>query len=62
MKDYEVMIDLCASMTLSVKADSFEDAERKVAEMLKDEDKFIAEHRDEMGIWSPEVDEIVEVG
>lgn len=62
MKDYEIMIDLCASMTLSVKADSFEDAERKVAEMLKDEDKFIAEHRDEIGVWSPEVDEIVEVG
>lgn len=62
MKDYEIIIDLCASMVLSVKADSFEDAGRKVKEMLRDEDKFIDEHRGEIGIWSPEVDEIVEVG
>jgi len=60
MAKYSVAIDLCASMTLYVEADSPEEAEKKAEAEIYDEDALIKAHRDEIYIWGPEIDEIVE--
>ena len=60
MAKYRVAIDLCASMNLYIEADSLEDAEKKAQAEIWDEDELIEKHRDEIWIWNPEIDEIVE--
>lgn len=60
MAKYCVAIDLCASLSLYIEAESFEDAEKKAQAEIWDEDEFIDKHRKEICIWAPEIEEIVE--
>lgn len=60
MAKYRVAIDLCASMNLYIEAESADEAEQKAKAEIWDEDVLIDKHRDDICIWAPEIDEIVE--
>ena len=60
MAKFTATIDMCASITVSVEAESYEDANEKFEQMIRDEDEFIGEHRKEIWIYTPTVDDIVE--
>ena len=60
MAKYRVAIDLCASTTLYMEADSPEEAGKKARAEIYDEDEFIEIHKSEIFIWDPVIDEIVE--
>lgn len=60
MKRYHVDIDLSASLTLSIDAESLEDAEKTVNRLCYDEDELIDTYRDKIFIWNPEVRSVSE--
>ena len=60
MAKYCIDVDLSASMQLHIEANSFEEAEKKALAEMYDEDVFIDTHQDEIFIWSPVIDQIVE--
>ena len=60
MKKYRAIIAFNASMDLPIRADSPEEAERKVIAEIYDEDALIDSHRNDIFIWAPNIYEIVE--
>lgn len=60
MAKFSVLIDMNASMTLHIEAKDFEEAEKKAKDAIWDEDALIDQHRNDIFIWNPDIDEIIE--
>lgn len=60
MAKFRVLIDCSATLILNIEADSFEDAEEKANAAIYDEDVLFEEHKDDLCVWNPTIDEIVQ--
>lgn len=60
MKRYKVVIDLCGTFNLYIDAENIDEAEKIAEKACYDEDELIENHRNEIYVWNPEIDEIIE--